>query len=228
MSLSNFAQKVTVVNQNEEEKLKSEYVKININYDNDTIVKASLINGSFYIDSNLCSDFIDIQIDPTFGQIYHNQYLNTGLRSLDTIVINQTTLISHQTPRLLIGDNEQNLDSVFQDNLFFIDWLESNSEMLNGIYFWVYNTDPLKKSDKKRAKKVIREYCRLIGQEEFSEKVEFKKVQYITGQEDHFNEGTTITRSFIQGQNTEQMTIIAEKYSLTVALIIDWNEPSSQ
>jgi len=216
------AQQVVVFNENTEELFREEYVNITITYDTDSVVKIDLVDGTFYIDSNLCNEFVDIKIDPTFGQIYHNQFLRKQLQFLDTIVINQTTLIARQTPRLLIGCGEEELDSIFQNKLWFKDWLKVNSEMIKGIYFWVYNTDPMRSADKKRAKKVIQEYCSLIDQEEFAKKVEFKKMPYVTDQDDSIYEGTVITRKFIQEQNTEEMTRIAEKYSLTIALIIDW------
>lgn len=93
---------------------------------------------------------------------------------------------------------------------------------MNGISFWVNNSSSLKNSDKKRVKKVIREYCNRIGHREFSRKIDFIDTPYITGQDDHFNEGTLVTKEFIQAQNTTFMMNIAKKYSLVVSIIIDW------
>jgi hypothetical protein len=86
----------------------------------------------------------------------------------------------------------------------------------------VYNSFPLEESDKARVKEVIKEYCKRIGHEELSSRIEFKDEPYISSQTDHFNEDTLMDKDFIEGQNTLSMKEIAQKYSLVVILIIDW------
>lgn len=216
------AQNVTVVNQNIED-IESSSTRVKLIFDNDSVTEVSLNNGIFHLDSNLCRNFVDIYITPIFGQPYHNQYLRDQLKFIDTIKINQTQWIRRQTPRLFLG-TDVILDSLFIDVLWISEWLNERNDAVNGISFWVNNSSALENSDKKRVKKVIHEYCERIGHKEYSKNIDFRNTPYITGQDDHFNEGTLITEEFIEGQNTAFMMSVAEKYSLVVTIIIDWNK----
>lgn len=217
------AQNIVVLSQSGGEIETELPIYIALNFDNDTTIVMVLDNGSFHLDSNLCSVFVDIEIDPIFGQPYHNQYLRSQLASIDTIVVNQTRMIKSQTPRLLFRE-DKNMDSIFVEQLWIGNWLQENKETTNGISFWIYNADTLKNSDRKFTEKLIHEYCKRVNLEEFANEIVFKDEPYTTGQDDHFNDGTLIDRIFIEDQNTPFMKTIAEKYTLVVVVIIDWNQ----
>lgn len=216
------AQYVVITNQNDIPIESEISLRVTLNYDNDTIIKLNLKDSQLYIDTNLCKSIVDLEIDPVFGQVYKNQFLCSQLKSIDTIIINQTMMIKGQTPRLLLG-LERNLDSIFVDQLWMGEWLKEYKDVADGISFWVNNSDSLNSSDKKRITEVIQKYCSQIGREEFAKKIEYKNEPYTTGQEDFFNDGTVISREFIENQNTNFMKNIAEKYSLVVVVVINWN-----
>jgi hypothetical protein len=214
------AQEVVLVNQNNEVLDDLDFITMILRVNNDTKITLNSPDGHFILPDSLCTEQIDIRIDQQPFQPFHNQYLCDQLQSLDTIRVHQKFLIKSQTPRFFQAKIE-NLDSVMLEHLWMGEWLIDRRETIKRISFSVYNSDPLKRAVKKSTKAIIERYCEKIGFKEFAKRIEYENEAYATGQEDLFNEGTCITRGFIDNQNTELMRGIAEKYSLVV--IIDWN-----
>ena len=152
---------------------------------------------------------------------YYNQYYCQQFKVLDTIQLSDRKIIRRQTPRLFFGDGFEN-DSMFMNQLWIKDWLSENDEIINGISFMVNSSEKLTAKEKLLVRKGIANYCHLIDKDEFKDLVVFKDECYTTGQGDLFNEGTVVTRSFIDQQNTIEMKAKAEKYSIVVTVLIDW------
>ncbi|MDH4472787.1 MAG: hypothetical protein QE487_09265 [Fluviicola sp.] len=170
-----------------------------------------------------CDSLIEIEISGPRIQTYYYQYYCEQFNQLDTIQLADRTLIKGQTPRLLLGKTLE-LDSIYNNQLWLKDWLLEYKDIVDGISFSVYNTEPLTKKEKRFVKQSIERYCQLIDKNEFRDKVFFKNECYTTGQEDLFNADSQITRSFIDNQNTTDMKIIAEKYSIVVTVKIEWKK----
>lgn len=95
---------------------------------------------------------------------------------------------------------------------------------LNNNYPFHNSTNQLNFKKKRFIRKTIREYCELIDKKEFEDSVVFQKESYTCGQEDFFNEGTIINKSFINNQNTPFMKRKAERYSIVITIQLVWHK----
>lgn len=169
-----------------------------------------------------CDSLIEVEIEGQFVKHYYNQYYCQQFKFLDTIQLSDRKMIRSQTPRLFLGNGFDN-DSIFIDQLWLQDWLSEYKDVVHGISFMVNSSEKLTAKEQRLIRQAINHYCHLIGKDEFKDLVVYKDECYTTGQEDLFKEGTLVTRSFIDNQNTIEMKEKAEKYSIVVTVLIDWN-----
>jgi len=218
-----FSQNLVLVdNKNEVFPFEYNYL-VTLTIDKKTSISLKSKNSVFTIPDMNCDTLVEITIEGPFVQTYYNQYYCHQLVFLDTIQLGDRRMIKGQTPRLYLGDGFEN-DSIFTNQLWLKDWLKEYDDVANGISFMVNNAEKLTSKEKRLIRKSIAEYCLLIDKEEFKDLIEFKNECYTAGQEDLFNEGTKVTRDFIDNQNTNEMKEKAEKYSIVVSVLIDWKK----
>ncbi len=194
---------------------------VTITVDKKNIISLKANNSVINLPELTCDSLIEIEIKGGLTKRYYNQFYCQQFKSIDTIQLSDRKTIKSQTPRLFLGNGFEN-DSIFMDQLWLKDWLTENDDVVDGISFMVNSSDKLTTKEQKLIRKLIARYCHLIDKEKFKDLVVFKNECYITGQEDLFNEGTEVTRSFIDNQNTIEMKDKAEKYSIVVTVLIDW------
>ncbi len=196
---------------------------VTITVDRKTTISLNANKSFVTIPEISCDSLIEVEIEGQFIKHYYNQYYCQQFKLLDTIQLSDRKMIRSQTPRLFLGNGFDN-DSIFTDQLWLKDWLSEYDDAVNGISFLVNSSEKLTVKEERLVRKAINKYCHLIGKDEFKDLVVFKNECYTTGQEDLFNEGTIVTRSFIDNQNTIEMKGRAEKYSVVVSILIDWKK----
>jgi hypothetical protein len=216
-----FAQSITLVDLNNEILPTNFNYKIAIKVDKKSSYSLISDESVVLIPEITCDSLIEVIIEGPRIKSFYNQYYCEQFNVLDTIQLSDRKVIKSQTPRLFLGNRIEN-DSLLTDQLWLKDWLFENDEAVNGISFLVNSSEKLTSKEKRLVKNTVKRYCQLIGKEEFKDKIVFKNAPYISGQEDLFLEGNTVTRRFIENQNTYEMKCKAEKYSLVVTVLIDW------
>ncbi len=214
-------QSIVVVDQ-ENKVLSNDLVcNVTLTLDKTTKVEIKTLHSIIQVPAFNCDSLIEIQIEAPQIKTYYNQYYLHQFQKIDTIRVSNRKIIKGQTPRLLLGNSPFN-DSLFEDQRWFKDWYTENENVLSGISFMVNSVEKLSKKQKKVVLEAITDYCVLIDKVEYSSDVTFKHSGYVCRQEDLFNEGTLITKQFIENQNTIEMRQQAENYSIVVTVLIDW------
>lgn len=211
-------QNITIVNQFNE-LINTRYMTASIRIDNDTVVSYQIDQGKLHLDSNRCDSIADIVIKGYKLQTYHNQYLPDQFRLLDTIRLNQPYVHSVRFPVFLLG-NRMEMDTILKDQQWLSEWLAEYFPQAT-ISMDIYNTDKLSLRDRRFIRKVKRTYCELIGFDPDAVKINYTGIPYSTGQQDLFNEGTVMSRSFIESQNTPWMRSQAENYAIAIHVIVN-------